>query len=152
MDTQAGLCLCCSHAAKSGLVVSRPNIILLANVLMSFYSRTSNNLPFPWNSQDSLRMDLPTLISRKSPFKIIGVLGGVFHFFPNFNRTFCKQTVKILIRHRIMQCLIWVCTVCLCLLKRTLGLYRVKITYYVIVQKFPMRIFQRNILDKLCRS
>ena len=40
-------------------------------------------------------MDLPHLISRKSSFPILGVLGGIF--FPIFKRTFCKQTVNILI-------------------------------------------------------
>ena len=63
-------------------------------------------------------MDLPTLISKTSPFPILGALGGIFHLLP-FNRTFCKQTVKIVIRHRIF----WVCTVCPCPIKRPLGLY-----------------------------
>ena len=45
-------------------------------------------------------MDLPTFISRMSPFTFLGVLGGIFHFFPNFNhRTFCKQIVKLQIRN-----------------------------------------------------
>ena len=43
-------------------------------------------------------------------------------FSPNFNRTFCKQTLKIQIRPRSMLCLVWVSTVCLCFIKRTLGL------------------------------
>ena len=53
-------------------------------------------------------MDLPSLISRTSPFPILGGSTSwvfFFHFFPNFNRTFCKHTVKILIRHWTMQCL-----------------------------------------------
>ena len=41
----------------------------------------------------------------------------------NSNRRFCKQTVNFLIRHHIMWCLIWNCTVCLCPIKRTLGFY-----------------------------
>ena len=67
------------------------------------------------------RDNLPTLINRMSPFLILRMLGGIF---PNFNRTFCKQIVKILIRHRIMRCLIWVCTLCLisCSTKMTLSL------------------------------
>ena len=68
------------------------------------------------------QIDLPTFISGTSSFPISGLLGGICHFSP-FNRIFCKQTVKILIRHRIMRCLIWVCTVCLCPIKRNLGLY-----------------------------
>ena len=63
-------------------------------------------------------MDLPTLTSRMSPFPIKGMLGGTFHFFPNFDKPFCKQIVKILIRHCIIRCLIWICTVCLCHIKR----------------------------------
>ena len=46
------------------------------------------------------------LIIRMRPFPILGVLGGVFHVFPNFNRPFCinsKQTVKIPIRHCIFN-------------------------------------------------
>ena len=39
------------------------------------------------------------------------------------NRTFRKQTMEILIRHCVLRCLVWVCTVCLCPTKRTLGLY-----------------------------
>ena len=30
------------------------------------------------------QMDLPTLMSRTSLFPILGVLGGIFHFFPDF--------------------------------------------------------------------
>ena len=37
-------------------------------------------------------MNFPTLISRTAPFPILGVLGGIFHFYSNFDRTFCKQT------------------------------------------------------------
>ena len=44
-----------------------------------------------------------------------------FIYFQIFNRTFCKQTVEILIRHRIMRCLIWDCSVCLCPIKRTVN-------------------------------
>ena len=70
------------------------------------------------------RMDLCTLISRNSSFPNFGVLMVFYIFFSNFNKTFCKLTVKILIRHRIMHCLIWVVTVCQCPpSKNTLGLY-----------------------------
>ena len=58
------------------------------------------------------------LISWTSPFPF----GRIFHFYSNFNRTFSKQIVKTLIRC-ILQRLIWACTVCLCTIKRTLGLY-----------------------------
>ena len=48
------------------------------------------------------------------------LLCGIFHFYSNFNRTFFKQTVETLIRHRVLIC---VCTVSLCPTKRSLGLY-----------------------------
>ena len=35
---------------------------------------------------------------------------------------FFKQTLKTPMRHRMMRCLIWVCTVCLCPIYRTLNL------------------------------
>ena len=41
-----------------------------------------------------------------------------FHFYSNFNRTFCKQTVETPIRRHIVQHQIWVCAVCLCPTKR----------------------------------
>ena len=36
---------------------------------------------------------------------------------------FYKQTVKTLIRRRVLWRLIWICAVCQCPTKRTLGLY-----------------------------
>ena len=68
-------------------------------------------------------MNFPISIERTSLFQILGVLGGIFHFYSNSNIRFCEQTVETLIRRRIMRCLIWVCAVCLCPTKRTLGLY-----------------------------
>ena len=38
-------------------------------------------------------MVFPILINLTSPFPFQGMLGGIFHFYSNFNRTFCKQTV-----------------------------------------------------------
>ena len=46
-----------------------------------------------------------------------------FTFFQILNIILCKPTVKILLRHRIMRCLIWVCTVSLCPIERALDLY-----------------------------
>ena len=42
------------------------------------------------------------------------VVGGIFHFYSNFNRTFCKQVVETLIRHRVLLCLIYRCFMFLC--------------------------------------
>ena len=41
-------------------------------------------------------MDLSSLINRTSLFPILGMLSGIFLFFLNFNKLFCKQEVKIL--------------------------------------------------------
>ena len=32
--------------------------------------------------------------NHESPFSFKGLLGGIFHFYSNFNRTVCKQTVE----------------------------------------------------------
>ena len=77
------------------------------------------------------------------------MLGGILHFYSNFNRTFCKETVEILIRRRILQHLIWVCTACLCPTNRTLGLYiysyiaarLVMICLKNIINIFPLVLF-----------
>ena len=58
------------------------------------------------------RMHFSILIIWTSPFPNLGVLGGIFHFYSNFKRNFCEQTVENLIRRRILRRLIWVCTVC----------------------------------------
>ena len=64
-----------------------------------------------------------TLINWTSPFPILELLGGIFHFYSNFKRKFCLQTVENLIRRHILRRLIWFYTVCRCPTKRTLGLY-----------------------------
>ena len=66
-----------------------------------------------------------------------------FNFPQNFNRIFCKQTMKILIRHCMMQCLIWVCTHCLCPVKGMLG------PIWVQLMKKKVRSITLNNLD-LC--
>ena len=58
-------------------------------------------------------MNLPTIISRTSPFQILGMLGGAC-IESIFKRTLCMQIVKILI---------CISTVCPCPIKGTLGLY-----------------------------
>ena len=45
--------------------------------------------------EDSLGVDLPTLIGRTGLFPILGVLNGIFHFIPNLDRTFASfQALK----------------------------------------------------------
>ena len=67
------------------------------------------------------RINLPTLIiSRTSPFPILGVLGGIFFFkkkISNFNKTYCEQIVKILDRRHVVWWLISIWTSCLCYIK-----------------------------------
>ena len=91
------------------------------------------------------------LINWTSPFSIFGLSGGIFHFDSNFDRLFCKQTVETLIRSRRLRRLIWVCTVCRCPTKRTLGLYG------LIIVRFGSDVFNRFrislrsvLLDYLC--
>ena len=64
------------------------------------------------------------------------MLGGIFHFYLNFNRKLCKQTVETLIRHCVrLQRLIWVCTICLCPRKRTPGIYGLKMQLFCLFHK-----------------
>ena len=37
---------------------------------------------------------ISTIINWTSPFPFKGLLGGIFHFYSNFKRTLCKQTVE----------------------------------------------------------
>ena len=67
-------------------------------------------------------MEFPIVINWTSPFPSKGLLGGIVHFYSNFNRTFFKQTAQTLIRRRILRSLMWVCAVCLCPTKRAQGL------------------------------
>ena len=55
------------------------------------------------------------------PFKPCWVV--FFHFYSNFKRNFCKQTVENLIRRRVLRRLMWFCTVCRSATERTLGFY-----------------------------
>ena len=64
----------------------------------------------------------------------LSCIGCYFSFFKNSNRTFCKQTAKILIRHSIMRCLIWFCNVCLCPIKKD------ACRYYDLIPKFQVRL------------
>ena len=65
-------------------------------------------------------MEFPSFINWTRPFPFSGLLGSIFYFYSNFNITFCKQTVEIQIRRRILRRLIWFCTVCQCRIKMTL--------------------------------
>ena len=71
------------------------------------------------------------LIDWTSPFPILGLLGGIFHFYSNFKRNFCKQTGENLIRRRVLWRLVWFCTVCRFPTKRTLGLYGLRLYLHV---------------------
>ena len=62
------------------------------------------------------RMEFPTIINWTCPFP--GLLGGIFHFYSNFKRALCKQTVETqnVASDLGLHCL-------LCPTKRKLGLY-----------------------------
>ena len=66
------------------------------------YSRSSDSLLTHLS-----RLDFPTFISRTSPFPILGMLGGMVHFYSNLNKTLFKQTMHAMWR------LICFCEVCL---------------------------------------
>ena len=51
-------------------------------------------------------MEFPILISWTSPFPFEGLFDGIFYFYFNFDRTFCKHTMDTLIRCCILQPLI----------------------------------------------
>ena len=59
------------------------------------------------------RMEFSFFINWTSPFPILGLLCGIFHFY-SFKRNFCLQTVDNLIWRRVYRRLIWFCTVCRC--------------------------------------
>ena len=75
------------------------------------------------------RIGFPTIINWTNSFSFYGLLGGIFHFNYNYNRNNCKQIVETLIRRRVLRRLIWVCTVYLRSLKRTLGLHELSIFF-----------------------
>ena len=57
-------------------------------------------------------------INLTSSLPILGLFGGIFHFYSNCNRQSCMQTVEALIRRHVMWRLIWVCVVCIFPTKR----------------------------------
>ena len=90
------------------------------------------------------RMYFPILINWVNLFIILGLLGGIFHFYSNFKRNFCQQTVENVIWCHILGRLIWVSTVCLCPTKMMLGLYGLKDVYAM----FKIRDWRMNYLHQ----
>ena len=68
----------------------------------------------PFVCHSSCRVDYSIIINWTSPFPMLGVSGVLFYFHSISNSNSCYQTVKTLIRRRVLRRLIWVCTVCLC--------------------------------------
>ena len=58
--------------------------------------------------------------------------------------------MESLIRHRIQQCLIWVCTVCLCPTKRMLGLYGLKMNFEKHLKALLFFLLQSNMTNAKC--
>ena len=69
------------------------------------------------------QMEFPLLSIGQVHFRFKGCWVVFFIFIQILKRALCKKTVEALIRRGILWHLIWVCTVCLCPIKRTLGLY-----------------------------
>ena len=64
-------------------------------------------------------MNFPISIGRRSLFQILGVFGGIFHFYSIFDIIFCKQTVETLISSSVSDLGLH----CLHPTERMLGLY-----------------------------
>ena len=47
-------------------------------------------------------MKFHIFIGRTCLFQILGVLGGIFHFYSNLKRNFCKQTAENLMRRSVL--------------------------------------------------
>ena len=85
-----------------------------------------------------------------TPFKLLffwtsipiyGLFAGFFSFSFNSNRAFCKKS-KTLISYHVLQHLTWVCTVCLCRIKKMLGLYALTL--------IPLIFFVLKMLSAFC--
>ena len=72
---------------------------------------------------------IPHRYQLEQSVSVLRVDGWYFSFLIKFDRIFCKQKAKSLIRRRVLRRLIWFCTVCLCPIKRTLGLYGLMYQY-----------------------
>ena len=81
------------------------------------------------------RMKLPTFIKWTSPVSSPWLLGIVFHSYSNFNKTTCKQTVEVLIRHSSRRTI--------CPTKRTLGIYGIN-TFVVYVTHIDCIVSSSN--------
>ena len=55
-----------------------------------------------WGLTHLCRMEFPILMNWIIPFPF-WVVGGIFHYYSNFKRNFCLQTVENLIRRRKMH-------------------------------------------------
>ena len=60
------------------------------------------------------RMDFHISINWTSPIPILGLLGGIFHFYSNFKRNLCLQTVENLIRRRVLLACVFCFFLLLC--------------------------------------
>ena len=86
-------------------VFSRPSVKTLFWIQFQYCYRIECLNPFKPNGI-SHYYQLDQYIS------VLRDVGSIFHFYSNFNLTFCKQLVETLIRRRVLRRLIWVCTVC----------------------------------------
>ena len=73
------------------------------------------------------------------------IVGWYVSFLFKFIRNFCKQTVENLIRRRNIWRLIWICSVCLCPTKRTIGLYTGALIYEYLLLCLMLRGLHFNV-------
>ena len=111
---------------KIQLSFSRPCFFFKKKTTRVGFSSTFSSIPI--RLTHICLVDPSILINWMSPFPILGLSGVCFHFDSTFDRNFFKRPVKILIRRRVLRCLIRVCTVCLCPKNRKLGLYGLNMT------------------------
>ena len=80
---------------------------------------------------------MPNVVSH--PCQLDESISNFMVLFSNFDKTNCKQTVKTMIRRRRTRRLTLVCTVCICPIKRTQGVYGLR------VAQFAMYLINRQI-------
>ena len=87
-------------------------------------------------------------------FPILGLSSGIFQFYSNCNKRLCKQTLETLIRCRVLGHLIWACTVCICPIKRMLGLYGLNKILIIMagIHKMLIKIANREDPDQTASS
>ena len=94
-------------------------------------------------------MEFPTIIKWTS-FKGCWIV--FFIFIQMLKESSVSKTVKTLIRRSILLCLVWVCTVCTSLTKRTLGLNGLRLFSYLTLSLAYLYTMYFNRLTAMCTT